>query len=159
MKQTPVVVFARTIAIGCAAMVAACSHNEPTPVASGATPSGSDEVIYELTGTRWALAQINGKPVTIEGQQREPYVVLESASTRVVGYAGCNRIAGSYELRDEMLGFGQIRSTRMACPQLATEDALLKALKETRRWRIESDRLDLLDARDAVLASFLARNL
>jgi heat shock protein HslJ len=149
------------VAIGFAAVLAACSHNQPTSSTPVAGASGSNEVIYELTGTRWALAQLNGKPVTLEAEQREPYIVIESgtATRRVMGYAGCNRFAGSYELQGEALGIDQIIATRMACPQLAIEEALLQALKDTKRWRIADDRLDLLDAGGTVLASFLARNL
>ncbi len=47
--------------------MAACNSNEPqSPV-----PKRSDEVTHELAGTRWAVVQLGGKPVTISEGGRE----------------------------------------------------------------------------------------
>lgn len=138
------------VAVSPAVMLGACSTNEP--VVEGG-------VIHELVGTRWALAQLFGAAASVSADAREPFVALQSADTRVVGYAGCNRITGRYDLSGAQLRFSQIASTRMACPDMIIEDALLKALGATVRWQISGDALDLIGQDGAVLARFAARNL
>jgi copper homeostasis protein (lipoprotein) len=131
-------------------VLSACSSNE-------AVVEGG--VIHELAGTRWALVQVFGKSAIVSGDAREPFIALQSTDARIVGYAGCNRIAGRYELSGEQLRFSQIASTRMACPEMAVEDALLKALDATVRWNISGDNLQLLGQDGAAVARFKARNL
>jgi heat shock protein HslJ len=138
------------MAIGLAMVLGACTGNEP--VVEGG-------VVHELAGTRWALVELFGKAAGVGADAREPFVALQSTDARIVGYAGCNRIAGRYELSGAQLRFSQIASTRMACPEMAVEDALLKALEATVRWSITGDDLDLLGQDGATVARFEARNL
>lgn len=141
----------RTVALVLvAALLGACSANEP--VEEGG-------VIHELAGTRWALVQLFGAAASVSAGGREPFVALQTSDARVVGYAGCNRISGRYELSGEQLRFSQIASTRMACPEMIIEDALLKALDATVRWSISGDDLNLIGADGTAVASFEARNL
>jgi heat shock protein HslJ len=95
---------------------------------------------------------------TAEGQQ-EAFIALQTQPTRVTGNAGCNRLTGSYQQQDRTLKFTGIATTRMACPQLDSEAALLAALDATARWQIEGDVLELFDATGTSLAKFIARNL
>ena len=137
------------VAIGLAVVLGACS----------ATESIQEGVIHELAGTRWALVQLFGKSASVSAEGREPFVALQSTDARIVGYAGCNRITGRYDLSGAQLRFSQIASTRMACPDMNIEDALLKALDATVRWQISGDALDLIGQDDTVLARFAARDL
>ena len=140
----------RLVTVSLTVVLGACSANEP--VVEG-------RVIHELTGTRWALVQLFGAAASVSGDAREPFIALQSTDARIVGYAGCNRIAGRYELTGEQLRFSQITSTRMACPEMVIEDALLRALDATVRWSIVGDHLDLRGQDGAVVARFAARNL
>jgi heat shock protein HslJ len=142
--------LAGSLAVALAIVLGACSTNEP--IVEG-------RVIHELEGTRWALAELFGKSSTVGADAREPFIALQSTDTRIVGYAGCNRIAGRFERSGEHLRFSQIASTRMACPEMAVEDALLKALDATVRWSISGDQLELLGEEGVSLARFKARNL
>jgi heat shock protein HslJ len=132
------------------AMLGACGSNEP--VVEG-------QVTHDLAGTRWALVQLFGAAASVGSDAREPFIALQSTDERVVGFAGCNRITGRYELSGEQLHFKQVASTRMACPDMVIEDALLKALEATVRWSIVGDRLSLFGKDGAAVASFAARNL
>jgi heat shock protein HslJ len=40
---------------------------------------------------------------------------LESAGSRAVGFAGCNRYSGAYTLAGDSLRFGPAISTKMSC--------------------------------------------
>lgn len=135
--------------------LAACNSNESQP----STPAGSDEVTHELAGTRWALVQLGDKPVTISEGGREAYIALNSADDSVVGHAGCNRISTTYKQSGAQLSFGDVIATRMFCPDMPTETALLEAMKATAGWRISGSRLELLSAQQAPVARFEARNL
>lgn len=135
--------------------LAACNSNDPQPPATTA----SDEVTHELAGTRWALMQLGDKTVTISEGGREAYIALNSADGSVVGHAGCNRISTTYKQTDAQLSFGEVIATRMFCPDMPTETALLEAMKTTVGWRIKGSQLELLDAQQKPVARFEARNL
>lgn len=147
--------MSRLLALGVVALLAACGGMNPKPVDATA----SSEVTYELIGTRWALVRLGGKAVTISEGGREAYLALNAVETRAVGYAGCNRIAGAFQLNGARLSFGAVSATRMFCPDMPAETALLEAMKATAGWSICGSQLDLLDANQRSLASFAARNL
>jgi len=119
----------------------------------------NDEVTHELAGTRWALIQLDGEPVTLSEDGREAYISLNSADGRMVGHAGCNRISSTYEQDGARVSFGAVIATRMFCPDMAVENALLQALKTATRWRIDGSQLELLDGEQTPVARFEARNL
>ncbi|GFE89254.1 hypothetical protein GCM10011488_42080 [Steroidobacter agaridevorans] len=135
--------------------MAACNSNEPR----SPTSKGSDEVTFELAGTRWALVQLGDKPVTISEGGREAYIALNSADGSVVGHAGCNRLSTNYKQSGAQLSFGDLVTTRMYCPDIPTETALLDAMKATAGWRIAGSQLELLNSQQAPVARFEARNL
>jgi len=135
--------------------LAACNNNEPQPPA----PTGSDEVTFELAGTRWALMQLGEQTVTISEGGREAYIFLNSADGSVVGHAGCNRISTTYKQTGAQLSFGDVIATKMFCPDMPTETALLDAMKATAGWRITGSQLELLNGQQAPVARFEARNL
>lgn len=148
-------VTGRVLVIATLLAVAACSSNEPNAAAQGR----SDEVTHELAGTRWALVQLGDKPVTVSEGGREAYIALNSADGTVVGYAGCNRLSTKYQRNGAQISFGDVITTRMFCPDMPTETALLLAMKVAAGWRISGSRLELLDSRQGVVARFEARNL
>ena len=90
-----------------------------------------------LRGTTWALPA--------SGTAAPPSFKLDSSEWRVAGFAGCNRISGSFVLDGTKLSFGSVVSTRRACyPDDGTETRFLKALSEVRGWRMEGAQLVLL---------------
>ena len=144
---------ARALLVAMLFAMAACSSNEPS------SATGSDEVTYELAGTRWALLQLGGKPVTISEGGREAYIALNAVDGSVVGHAGCNRISTTYKQSGELISFGDVIATRMFCPDMPTETALLEAMEATAGWRISGSHLELLNGQQAPVARFEARNL
>jgi heat shock protein HslJ len=145
--------YAAVIALAFA--MAACKSNEPQPAAS----MQSDRVTHELAGTRWALVQLGDQPVTISEGGREAYIALNAADGSVVGHAGCNRLSTTYKSSGKRLSFGNLVTTRMFCPDIPTETALLDAMKATAAWRIAGSQLELLNGQQASVARFEARNL
>ena len=104
-----------------------------------------------LEGTEWRLVDIGGQPAPAGADStRHPGFTLLAEGRKVQGSAGCNRIMGTYQLHGEKLKFGPLATTRMACPDMATETAFLTALKQTTRYEVSGSSLTLYGADTAV---------
>ena len=110
-----------------------------------------------LQSTYWKAVEIAGKPIPAQPGTRDAHLVFQ-AEGRMSGSDGCNRIAGSYEVKEDRIAFGQTLGTQMACPGTGeVEQGFRAALKDANRWRIVGDRLELLDAGGVRLAAFEGR--
>lgn len=102
-----------------------------------------------LLNTYWRILSLAGDPVTVAEGRREPHVILRSADGQHgwSATAGCNKLSGGLTVTGERIAFGAGASTRMACPPPldALEQSLGQALVASSQWRIEGDRLELLD--------------
>jgi heat shock protein HslJ len=101
-----------------------------------------------LLNTYWRAGEINGEPVILAPEQREPYLVLASEGNRVQGSTGCNRIMGGFAQNADGLRFKGLATTRMAClPAIAQlESRFLNALNADTSQRIIGESLELRDA-------------
>ena len=110
-----------------------------------------------LTGKKWKLVELNGKPVEQPaGSGKDYYIELDTRETRVNGFAGCNGFFGNYELKaGNRITFTKMGSTLMACPNLSTEQALLKVLETADNYTVNGNRMELNKARMAPLARFV----
>lgn len=112
----------------------------PTPTTT-ANPVGTRAAA--LRGTRWLLLQAEAQPVAAT-PGKQLYLQLNPTEEQAEGQAGCNRFRGSFMLPAAgQLQFGPLLSTKMACPDLATETAFLSALRNTRSYRLSADTLYL----------------
>jgi heat shock protein HslJ len=108
-----------------------------------------------LAGTYWKAIELAGKPVPAQGSSHEAYLVLQEGG-RVYGSDGCNRVAGTYRLKDTAVTFGEMAATRMACIDAGGIDVAFRdALTSARRLAVAGDRLELLDSSDKRVAVFL----
>lgn len=108
----------------------------------------------------WKLTRLEGEPIERVDGQREPHLVLHSGEQRLAGSGGCNRLMGSYELRDDTLTFGGVATSRMACPTgMEQEQRFLSVLSDVRFWRIEGSHLELLGPAREILARLEATPL
>lgn len=114
-----------------------------------------------LENTYWKLLNVRGSPVTVDGQQAEPHLILRPRDKRVAGSGGCNRIIGGYSVDGDRLSLSQLAGTMMMCAHgMEQERAILDMLGAVRRWRIFGDRLDLLDdSGEVVLAQLESRHM
>lgn len=102
----------------------------------------------ELSGTKWQLANIGGKPVSTKA-----YVEFNEQLTRVTGNAGCNRMFGSVDTRGRQISFGAIATTKMACGENANriESQILNAISRVTRLRQYGSRLELSNGNHVIL--------
>jgi heat shock protein HslJ/quercetin dioxygenase-like cupin family protein len=111
-----------------------------------------------LLETTWVVVELAGVPVPLTPAERQPSLRF-LAGGRVGGSDGCNRISAPYTLRGARITFGELITTRMACP--GTESLagrFAAALKGTVGWRLAGQRLQLYGADDVLLAAFEARS-
>jgi copper homeostasis protein (lipoprotein) len=114
----------------------------------------------ELEDTYWKLLTLGDQAVIAPDAQREPHMVLRSLDHRVVGFAGCNRMMGDYDVEGDRLEFDGVAGTMMACPGVMEgERAFHDALKRTFTYRIAGDRLILLDENGKPLAELESRQM
>lgn len=115
----------------------------------------SGESAATLERTHWLLESLGAPARPIAKTQTEAFLSFGEEPGRVTGSGGCNRLAGTYTQAGEKLTFGPIAGTRMFCEDgMEVEDGLGTALTNTAAFRIAGDRLELLDAAGAVLATF-----
>lgn len=113
-----------------------------------------------LANTYWKLTELNGGPVKVLPQQREPHLILQSDSQRLAGSGGCNRLLGTYTLEGASLAFGKVASTMMACvDDMEQETSFFRTLESVRAWKIRGDELELLDEPGRAIARFVAVDL
>lgn len=107
-----------------------------------------------LENADWRLTDLGGGKA-LDG----PSLRLDETAIQARGSTGCNTFFGRYELDRERLRFGPLASTRRACIDPETnrqESAFLKALGETRAWRIVGETL-ILVGEAGELARFTAQ--
>ena len=108
-----------------------------------------------LENTYWKLVRLGDRPVTVADHRREPHLRLVPEGMQVQGFGGCNRFFGGYELDGKTLRFNKMAMTRMACIDgMDQEQAFLKALEATIRWKILGEHLELYGAKGDFLARF-----
>jgi len=98
-----------------------------------------------LTGTTWRLVELGGKPAPWEPDGKAPTLELSTDGNRASGFAGCNRMSGTWEARGDSLRLGPFALTRMACFKgMDLEQAYVDALQKTRTFRLSARGLELL---------------
>ncbi|MGV1087260.1 MAG: META domain-containing protein [Mycobacterium sp.] len=115
-----------------------------TPVPTTDLPAIPDA---SLTDTYWKVIEVQGNPVQVTEQIREPHLVLASQDNRFHGSGGVNRLMGGYTLAGDSLAFSNAASTMMAGPPEAMqqEQAIIAALARVRGFRVAGDQLTLVD--------------
>lgn len=100
-----------------------------------------------LTDTYWKLVEVQGTPVAVAEQMREPHLVLNGQDGRFAGSGGVNRLMGGYTLAGEALTLSNAAMTMMAGPPeaMAQEQTIVAALPLVRGFRIAGNDLTLVD--------------
>src|SRR5690242_1284903 len=123
------------------ALAACASPGAPT------SPAPSAQAIH-LSGTHWRR---------VDDMNANPHgATMDFEGARATGHTGCNRWFADVTQDGEILRFGQIGTTRMACTGVsqATERSFLAVLRATRYGHYDQDALMLLDESQHVIAEF-----
>lgn len=106
----------------------------------------------------WRIMRVYGDQMP--AMDETPAVNFDIEAKRVSAYAGCNRLsAGFMPGEKNELTVGNVMSTRMACPDMTTEQSVSNALGEVKSYGVAlNGRLLLFDAGGQVVLE-LMRNL
>ena len=124
-----------------------------------ATASAGVGVTVEipLEGTKWRLVELRGQKVIKGSEQTEDSFIQLTNEFKFSAYAGCNRMFGSYELKEGLqIRFHGVASTRMACPDMKTEQVLGEVLLTADNYSLHGSSLTLSKAGMGPLAVFIA---
>ncbi|RBA28040.1 META domain-containing protein [Flavobacterium tibetense] len=110
----------------------------------------------ELKNSKWRLVKLNGKTIQKSKDAKREYGITFNTDGRFSAFAGCNNMAGSYELREEVsrVVFSKVASTMMACEDMLTEQEFAKVLEIVDNYNFDGKTLKLNKARMAPLAEF-----
>lgn len=125
---------------------------------SSSNEARPDQAKAKLENTRWKLVEVNGQAITTAPGGREVFIRLDPTKKTLEAMGGCNGLGGNYEVTGQQIGFKSIIGTMMACPELPTEQALIKALETANNFKISGDKLELY-AGEKLLARFAAADL
>lgn len=90
----------------------------------------------------WVLEQLNGHKVSLTDFGKElPLIEINAEAGTFMGFAGCNRMNGRLFYEKNLLNFGNITTTRMACGPKNKEGEFLKAFQSTSTYEIKDNRL------------------
>lgn len=130
-------------------------HPGETCAPDKAAPPHEAKTAAMLENTRWELIEIGGQPFAPSAGERDVFIQLDPKQYRLSGQAQCNRMSAGYALHDSSLTFTAMASTRMACPAMNDEDAVLKTLGSTTGYRVRGQTLELIAGR-SIAMRFLA---
>lgn len=106
--------------------------------------SGKNMLTLSSLNGEWNITEVNGQKVSTD---KMPYIGFDVAQKRIYGNSGCNRMMGTFEadsLKPGVLSFGPIGSTRMMCPDMKTEQAVLGALEKVKSYETVSDEPEVI---------------
>ena len=113
-----------------------------------------------LRGTYWKLVRLKGQPVRFDESRPEAHLLLDAGELRASGSGGCNRFNGGFRVAGQELRLVRLASTEMACREgLQQEADYLASLAQVAGYRVQGQRLSLLDAQGRVLLEFEAVDL
>lgn len=96
-----------------------------------------EDMTYAALEGKWTIAKVYGQSVKTTKDSSAPKLSIDTKANRLSGNAGCNRMMGGIEhgkYGSRSISFGQVATTRMACPDMETEKNVLAALAEVKSF-------------------------
>ena len=104
--------------------------------------------LSDLSG-KWIISEAAGEAIP-DGMEKQPFIEFDMTEKRIHGNAGCNIINGAFqtdETNPSAISFPQLISTMMACPDMAVEGRVTKALNEAQSFgKLAGGGIGLYDA-------------
>ena len=85
----------------------------------------------------WNIIEVNGSKVAPDESKNLPFIVFDTATGRLSGNSGCNRMMGSFDVNAKpgSIDLKGMASTRMMCPDMTTENNVLNALRQVTAYK------------------------
>jgi heat shock protein HslJ len=161
-KHIPIMTM-KLFLIGLVSLLSACA-TEKNSVAkpSVATKQTTSTSTNELTNTTWLLETRLDETDQPSQSMAESPIHLSFNSQQLSGYAGCNNYFAQYQISDaqNLKLTGPIGSSLKACSPAINqqEKTYLSLLPQVTYFKLENDRLLLLDQNKKTLLTFAAQN-
>ena len=112
--------------------------------------------LEHLQNRTWIATQIGNTEIKTAPTARNiPSLQFDSATSRVSGADGCNRIMGGYSIVKDQLTFTQLAGTQMACINNDGLDQRFNAaLDKVTHYQVYAKTLKLLDRNGNLLIQF-----
>lgn len=106
--------------------------------------SCAEKKSFETLNGEWDVVTIGDLAIA---DSIDAFIGFDVAEQMIYGSTGCNHLTGAMptEIGGESLIFGVMGSTRMMCPDMTIEDAMLPALGVVVDFKVEGENLYLLD--------------
>ena len=141
------------IALSSAAILWGACHSAKTT--GNSTNNASTD--SNITGRKWRLTEICGKPVAEIINGKIPFILLQDTGSSYSASAGCNGLGGRFTLSGNgRIKFSQGMSTMMACDNMEVETRFKKVLEQTDNYTVNGNTLSFNKARMAPIARFEA---
>ena len=104
-------------------------------------------IVGDLLEGKWYAQVIDGQAVP-QSESETPFIGFDSKKGSIYGFTGCNRLTGSFNLKDLQAGkadFSALGSTRMLCQDAKWERPFLDALAKTRHLRLAGNYIFMND--------------
>ena len=139
-------IFAAAV-LSSAVLFTACATTPSTP---------QQETLTLLQDKTWVLTYIGSKEFNNSPTAHNaPSIRFDSASARMSGADGCNRLMGGYNINADKISLNEIATTRMMCvntQQLAKD--YKSALNKVAAFQVYGTTLRLLDAQGNPVLQF-----
>lgn len=121
------------IACGVGLLAYSCKNNQnpgDAVIVEEETIVMSDSLNPQMLNGEWGVIVLNGDSIT-PNENNAPFLGFSSDQKRIYGNSGCNALTGVLEwdsTKNGSITFGQIATTKMACPNDSVEQPMLNAM-------------------------------
>jgi len=115
-------------------------------VASCGSTNKMSKSLTALSKNDWQLYSLNAQQYKATEGGKIPKLSFDAQKMQVSGNGGCNSLSGPFTSEKDKLSFGQLATTRMACPGDNIEPRFLDALSKTSKFSIYEGKLVLNDS-------------
>lgn len=119
-------------------------------------PAGFSEESNKISSTVWILQDEEGDVLSFNNEAINMSFESGDGMMRVVGFSGCNRYFGNATLQPGIIRFQDVASTKMACPEMETEDNYLNLLGRVDAYSLSNTELNLYQGK-MLLLTFRAK--
>ena len=92
-----------------------------------------------LSVKKWKAKSIVG----LDSLVVRPTIIFDESAKTISGNAGCNNYSSTFIIKDDLLSFGLVISTKMMCSNMNIEKAFPNCLQKTHHYKIENNELIL----------------
>jgi copper homeostasis protein (lipoprotein) len=107
----------------------------------------------EIIGIHWKLTELNGKAV--KGEDEKDLYIEFLPENNFKAYAGCNKLSGHYEYKDNRIHFMRIVGTMKACPNMDPEMQFREVLETVNNF-VRNEKVLQFRKGEDFLAKFVA---